>query len=571
MIVLTGGTIHSMVGGLASAESLAYDEGTVVAVGTSEEVILAAGRGARVVDLGGRAVVPGFIDAHHHLSMAVLLRGAADCRPPGTLSIGQLALRMRDAAAKLSRDQWVVGFGYDERRLRERRHPTRAELDLACPDHPAIALHSSYHQCVANSRALEVAGIGRETPDPAAGRIVRGRRGEPAGLLVETAMAPVETAARQSLSMRDQDGFAERLARYQESLFAVGITRIADPTVTPGFERLYHRALESGHLRIPVLMMPVSEHGYLLPPSDRLDGPPTGEGSEALRVGPLKLFLDGGQNCAICLSLPQLARASYESAKLLPRQRSLDSLRTLLLVRPRIDRDLRFRTGIRYYESDAQAMEIAARAVERGFTLALHAMGNEAVNQAVRVIDRVRAAHRDSPPPRIEHAMFVDASPLERAEDLGIAVVTQPAFASLLTDESTPALPGLRILPIGTMQGIGIRVAASSDAPVTTFDPMDGVRAAVLRRNGSGSPVMSDEAIDARSAIGMYTREAAHACGCLDRCGTLEPGKRADLVILSADPCHLPVDLRGIRVLETVLGGETVYRRDAVGGLTPVG
>jgi predicted amidohydrolase YtcJ len=562
MRVLTGGAIHTMVGGLSSAEAVAYDRGVIVAVGRADEVLHAAGPDAEVVDLGERAVLPGFIDAHHHISLAALYGGAADCRPPHTRSIDDLARRLRDVAASLPKGEWVLGHGYDDRALRERRHPTRADLDKACPDHPAVAMHFSYHACVANSRALELAGIGRGTPDPAAGWIERGRRGEPTGRLLETATAPVETAARQSLLARDGQEFTERLLRYQEALFAVGITRIADPTVPPGLERLLRQAHRSGDLRVPLIMMPVSESGYLLPPSDRLDGAPTGEGSDELRVGPLKLFFDGGENCAMCLTARQAMRAALQGVGFAARAHTVGHLRALRRIRPRIGRDLCLRTGVRYFESDAPAVELATRAVERGFGLAIHAMGNEAVAQAVRVIERVRGKHRDTPPPRIEHAIFATEAPLERAAALGIAVVTQPAFVSFLGADTLPPLPGLRVLPIGTMNGIGVRVAASSDAPVLPFDPMDGVRAAVLRRAAPGRSVMPEEAVDARAAIGMYTREAAHACGCLDTCGTIEPGKRADLVILSADPCHLPVSLRDIRVAETVLGGETVYRAE---------
>ncbi|MEJ7813504.1 MAG: amidohydrolase [Gemmatimonadaceae bacterium] len=530
-------------------------------------MIALAGVGAEVTELRGRAVVPGFVDAHHHLSNATLYRGAVDLTPRSARSVGDILIALRRAAASLPLGAWVVGIGYDDFALAERRPPTRRELDDACPDHPVMAMHFSFHQCVVNSRALEAAGIGRETRDPPAGRIGRGRRGEPNGQLFETAISRVEPLARAGLLQRDTDGFIARLERYQQELFAVGITRVADPTVTRDFESLYRAAHASGRLRLPVVMMPVSERGYLEHPGDRLDDAPTGEGPDELRVGPLKLFFDGGDNCAVCITVAQGARAGLASAVRMLRTRSLAPLRFGLRAHARLGRDLRIHTGVHYYETDASSVAFASRAVERGWALAIHAMGNEGVEQALSTLAAVRARHRDSPPPRIEHAMLASRESFARASRDGITLVVQPSFVTVPAVTDAPPLDPLVVLGFRSMLDAGARVAASSDAPVTTFAPLDGVRSAVERRTASGEALTPEEAVSVREALAMYTREAARACGCLDTTGTIEPGKRADLVILSDDPCRVPVSsLSDVRVEETVLGGATVFRAGATPG-----
>ena len=564
MRVLLNGTVHTMAAA-EPASAVAYDGNTIAAVG-AEAVRLAREPGVETTDLAGRCVVPGFVDAHHHLAAAVLYRGAVDCSPAAVRSIEAMQARLRAAAAALPAGAWILGTGWDDWALAEGRAPTRDDLDAACPDHPVLAMHFSFHQGVASSRALALAGIGRETRDPPAGKIERGRGGEPNGRLYETAVSPVETLAAEGFLAHDAAHFADRLARYQDELFAAGITRLADPTVSRDVERVYREAHAAGRLRIPVTMMPVSDQGYLLHPTDRLDDAPTGEGTDTLRVGPLKLFFDGGDNCAMCLTVAQSLRMAVSTAAKMLRMRSLMPLRFAMRTGGRLALDpstgsrrrLHIHSGIRYYPTDEDAARMAGRAVERGWTLAVHAMGNEAVGQAVRTFAAVRARHRDAPPPRIEHAMLADAATLRRAADLGLVVVSQPSFLRIPAVQWLPSIPGLPALPFRAMRDAGVRVAGSSDAPVTGFAPLDGLRDAVERRLPSGELVAPEQALTPLEVLAMYTREAAVACGWGDVAGTLEVGKRADLVVLSGDPAR--ARLEELAVVETIAGGESVYR-----------
>jgi predicted amidohydrolase YtcJ len=309
-------------------------------------------------------------------------------------------------------------------------------------------------------------------------------------------------------------------------------------------------------MRIPFVLMPIDEGGYLVPPRERLDGAPTGEGDDGIRVGPLKLVFDGGNACAMCLTAGQALTASLVTVGRVLKTMSLAPWRAAMRGGGlRVGSDFKLRSGLRYYPEDEAALAVVAPAVERGFSLAIHAMGNDGVDQAIRTIAAVRKQHRDLPPPRIEHATFVDPSLLARARDLGIAIVAQPAFVDLFVD-GVPAVPGMRVLAHRSMLDHGITVAGSSDAPVIGFEPLEGIRRAVDRRG-----VASEEAVTAEEALAMYTREAAKVCGLVDM-GVLAEGARADFVVLSGDPA---LDPEAARVEQTVLGGRVVFRRGGEG------
>jgi predicted amidohydrolase YtcJ len=215
---------------------------------------------------------------------------------------------------------------------------------------------------------------------------------------------------------------------------------------------------------------------------------------------------------------------------------------------------------LRYYPDDAELLRLTRAAVERGFAIAVHAMGNEAVAQALRLYAAVGARHTALVPPRVEHAMLAGDAQLRRARDLGVAVVVQPPFLSIPAAAGVPPLPGIHLFGFRSMLDAGLQVAGSSDAPVAGFAPLDAFRDARFRRDAEGVPTRPEEGVTGYEALAMYTREGARACGSLTTAGTLEPGKRADLVVLSCDPCTASEEeLRATRVVETVVGGETVW------------
>ncbi len=493
-------------------------------------------------DLGpGRTILPGFIDAHHHAGLHALYGGSARLGPPEVTDIPSLQ-RALAAEASRTRGEWIVVTDWDDERLAERRAPTRLELDDACPDRPVLAMHYSCHRAVANSRALEEAGIDRDTPDPPGGLIERGRGGVPTGLLIERAMGPVESRARASLLVRDADGFVERLGRHYRAIVAKGITRIVDAMVPEPLALLFEEAARRGLVRVPTTLMPcATTSGYLDAPWSALDERPTGEARGAnLTVGPLKLVFDGSPVCAMCLGWWQVAGSLVSTIAMTLRHRSLGALRISLSTKPVLG--AKVRTGLLLYDP-SEARKIVREATARGFRIATHAIGNAAVDLALDTYEETKPAH-----PRLEHAMTLSDVQIARIADLGAAVVAQPNFLRLPALGHAPHVPGLKTFPIRSLLARGVVVAGSSDFPCASFDPMLGIHSAMDRRTALGDLCEPDERVSREEAISLYTKNAAIAAGCLDECGTLDVGKRADLVVLEGD-----------EVRATIIAGEVVY------------
>jgi len=537
------------------AEALAWKDGRLIAVGGRAEVARVAGPSSAAWDVGGRTVLPGFIDAHQHPSVAALYAGGVRLTPPAVTDISSLQELLAARAPALGPEEWVVGMDWDEARLSERRPPTRAELDDAVRDRPVFALHYTCHRAVANSRALELAEISRDTPDPSGGLISRGRGGLPDGLLIERGMSRVERLARAALCARDAEGFFTRLGRHFRALVEVGVTRVVDAAVPGDLGVLYREAQARGLITIPTVMMPVSTTGYLEAPWDVLDGPVTGDEEGSLSVGPLKLVVDGAPGCAMCLSWWQAAGTTLSAWAQAVRRGSLDPFRVGMSTGPRIGSKIR--TGIRLYRPDELA-DLVRAAAERGFAIASHAEGNEAIETALFAYAGAGSALARRNVARLEHVIFASRDLVERIAQSGASVVAQPSFLSLSAFASAPTIPGLRTKPLRWLLDAGVTLAASSDFPVTGFDPLDGIRAAVHRRSARGAVREPDQSVTLDEALSLYTRNAAKVCACLDDCGTLELGKRADIVVLDRRLTSLS-ELDSARVSATIVAGELAF------------
>ncbi len=533
------------------ADALAWRGERLIAVGSHADVARAAGPDAETWDARGATLLPGFIDAHQHPSIAALYGGGARLAPPAVSDIATLQHTLAAASAALPAGEWLVATDWNEGLLAEHRPPTRPELDDAVPDRPLFALHYTCHRALANSRALELAGIDAATPEPTGGVISRGPGRLPDGLLIERGMSRVESLARASLCAGDVEQFFARLGQHYRGLVAAGITRIADAAVPGDLAALYREAQRRGLVTIPTLLMPVSTAGYLEPPWDALEGPVTGATEGFLTVGPLKLVLDGAPGCAMCLDWWQFAGASLSSFALSVRRGSLEPLRLGMSVEPRFGRKLR--TGIHLF-SPAEARDLVQRATARGFAVATHAEGNAAIADALSAYEAAAGALDRAGPPRLEHVIYADRELARRIAGTGTAAVVQPYFLSLPAFTNAPSIPGLGIKPLRWLIDAGVVVAGSSDFPVTGFDPLDGIRAAVRRKREP------DQAITLDEALALYTRNAARAIGAFGECGSLEAGKRADLVVIDGGLAS-DADLDAARVRATIVGGEVACGR----------
>jgi hypothetical protein len=522
-LLFTGGPILTMNPAQPRAEALAVKDGRIAALGARQAVERLATERTQRVDLQGRALLPGFIDAHTHFVMTSLAPLAADCHTPPARTVDDLLDRLRERA-EATKDGWIKGGGYRQQRLAERRHPTRQELDRVSAERPVYLAHMTIHECVVNSVALRMAGISRETPEPPAGRIGRDAEGEPNGWLAEAAMSRIETLYTEWAL----DSYAAHvfglLAENADRHFAAGVTHLHDAAVSPRLEALYRQATRSGALRLPVTVLPSSGTGFFDPPIDRLDGAPSGEVLDGVRVSALKLFADGGVRAA-----------------------------TRVMV-DGVEKEF----GILFYRpQDLQDLVLDAH--KRGFQVAIHAHGNVAIEHALDAFEHALRQHPKADPRfRIEHCSLLDDRLIRRITDLGVVVVTQPNF--LRFGDMYIDYPGVAWLPYRQLLDAGARLVFSSDEPVDEWEPLAAMAAAITRRTAAGTDFHPDQRVTIEEALRLYTSEAATADFTERERGTLEPGKRADLVVLSEDPLSVNTENFGrLQVEATYVAGERVY------------
>jgi len=548
-LILRNARVRTLDAGDTRAEAIAFSAGRVAAVGTLEQV-RATLPGAPERDLEGRAVYPGFVDAHHHFCFSATW---GDLPPLRSLrSLDQILASVTAQATRIPAGEWIVLFGWDESQLAGGRGPTRFELDAAAPAHPVLLVHFSYHQGVLNSLGLQRTGLLDRSPDPPGGLRGRTPGGELDGHVHERCFGHAEGIARRSLAARDRDAWFATANRYQERVLATGITHVCDAAVPPEMEALYREWQKRGELHVGVTMMPLLGNIFAVP-AERLDGARTGEREGRLDVGPMKLFLDGGRLCAVCFSLRE---AILQFASALRRFLTGRGALPWLLapgVMARLGADLRFHTGLLFY-SETELAQLLVRASGHGFGIGIHAAGNAAIERAIGALAR---SYRGPLPPRIDHFfMATDRCRREAARE-GIHAVVQPPLAleqgDLFREAGVPAQLGYSAF--GRMRDAGIALAGSSDAPCADFDPIAAIDFAVRRELPSGAPFFPEEALSPRAAIELYTRGAARVLGMEGEIGQLCPGGRADAIVLSDDPLEVsPERLREISVLATYAG-----------------
>ena len=531
--VYRGGSIVTLDADDRVVEALGVEGDRIAAVGSEVEVLRWAGDGARVVELDGRALLPGFVDAHGHYPGAGVYAHAVDLNSPpigSVRNLDELVDRLRRQAAETEPGEWVVGMSYDDTLLAESRHPTQEDLDRASVDHPVGVVHVSGHLAAVNGRGLEQLGIDRGTPDPPGGRIRRSANGEPNGVLEETAMERVMAEVMRP-GLRDTLAIVEEANR---RALAAGVT-----TAQVGYatEELLGLVWLSRLGRIPLRLV-------IWPGVELMDAVLSGETSLPrtnplwVRFGAVKLISDGSIQ----------GYTAY--------------LREPYFVPPGGDPEAR---GYPRYPR-AELVERVAAYRDAGLQVAIHANGDAAIDD---VLDALEAAQRGDPEldarPVVIHAQMTRPDQLDRMQ----ALRAIPSFFVLHTyywgDRHRERFLGperaARISPTRTAQEKGVRFTLHCDTPVVPMEPMRLVWAAVNRRTTSGQELGPEERIDVVSALRAVTIEAAFQHFEEDLKGSLEPGKLADLVILGRSPlAENPADLAAIPVLETIVGGESVWR-----------
>jgi predicted amidohydrolase YtcJ len=517
----------------SGTESMLVRDGRIAVTGPAAAVRAAAGPGAAVVRLDGATVVPGLIDAHCHVMQVGYLAAAADCSQPAAPDIAAIRARLRAAADGTPAGSWVTGSGYVEYKLAERRHPTRADLDAAVPDRPAVLYHTSLHACVLNSAALQAAGLADGQPDPPNGAFGRDGQGRLTGVLFEGPMFRLlGDRLRHDLAHMDAAARARVVRRAGQRLAALGITAACDADLRCQTLAMYAEADDAGVLSQRIYGMAVHDEVDELARSGL-----QGRRSGRLAAQAVKIWADGGMS-----SRTAAIHGTYP-------------------VPP-------FGSGILYFEPaelTAMVRDIAAR----GFQVCIHAQGDRAIEIVLDAYAQALAGTPGNPRRhRIEHGGAMYPALTARAAELGILVVSQPGFLSGLGDGFAEAFPGQadQLYAFRSWQRAGITVAGSSDAPVITPDPLTGIRDAIVRRTAAGRVIGPDERLAARDALALYTTGGAFAMHRETEIGSLEPGKLADFTVLDRNPLSVRPDLiTDIQVLATVVDGTPTYQ---AGGIT---
>ncbi len=544
------------------ATAIAWENGTITRVGEKQDLIREC-KDAETIDGQGLTLVPAFIDPHIHFMDGTVYQGALDCSPAAAPDIQALKVLLAKEAAKHKKGEWIVAQGYDPWAYPQKRTPLRHDLDQACPNNPVVIIHYSFHECAANSRALALAGIDRDSLPPFAGIIKKDRQGNPTGHLIETAMEKVLRLSKKELIARSDQKILQRTQTAQQKLFEFGITRIGDPAVDHLSRKLYQQAFEQGMLKLTVFMFPCNEQNMLKLPLDKLDQPFQYRDNECLKTGHLKIFLDGADRTAMALTGKQLFQTIAMTFWDAVRTMSLTPVKTTMRSPVKLKKDGLFHFGLILAEPD-KCGQLVQKAVKKGFSPAFHAIGNEAVQLAVELISqnmpKASRSGKTVPPPRIEHGLFLNNDLIRRIKESGAAVVTQPLFLTHMDKENLPHMPEIKKLPLRSMIDQGIPVAGSSDFPVVSCNPLLGIEHAVTRVTKGSETLDQQEAVTVEQAFAMYTRQAAFVLGCLDDTGTLSPGKRADFILLSGDPLDSSnVCWHKVKVQKTYMNGKVVF------------
>jgi hypothetical protein len=526
-LVFVNGRVHTVDARNAIAEAVAVEGERITAVGSNAAVRPLAGPGTRVVDLHGRSLLPGFIDAHCHVTGVGSAQTAIDCKAPGMGSIRALAEEVRKRAALEPAGTWIRGRGYDQTRLAEQRHPNRFDFDPVAPDHPVIFTRTCGHICAANSKALELAGLSDTTPDPAGGRYDRAD-GRILGVAYETAQAPI-----QRVSALSPAELRAGILAGQEAYLRAGATSVHDAggLVGPAFVEAQdlHAA---GRLRLRVYAF--GTDGFGSRPGSALvqSGVHTGFGDDRLQIGAYKVVTDGSTSGPTGATREPYASNSDDS-------------------------------GILYWQQH-ELEDMVDKAHRGGFQVTVHAVGDRAIENYLDAIGRAMEAFpREGLRHRIEHCAILAPDLRPRVRRLGMVPAMQPAFFWEFGDGYIVNYGRQRadwFFPVKTMLAMGVIVAGSSDAPVTDHRPLFGIEQAMTRATNGGDCCGPDERLDLDAAIRLHTINGAYASFEERKKGSIEVGKLADLVVLSADITRVPPpELRDVPITMTIVGGQVEY------------
>ncbi|HEY3380553.1 MAG TPA: amidohydrolase [Vicinamibacterales bacterium] len=541
-MVLTNGRLATVDPSRATAEAIAIRGDRIEAVGTIAEMKAYIGPKTEVIDLAGRFAMPGFIESHAHFTGV----GAAKMQLElmKTRSWEEIAALVADAAKTARPGEWILGRGWHQEKWTHapagavEGFPTHELLSQAAPNNPVLLTHASGHATIANAKAMELAGITKQTPNPPGGEIIKDAKANPIGVFRETASGLVHKALNDARARRtpeqvnaDADREVELAAR---EFLSKGITSVHDAGTSFATVDRYKRFADAGKLGVRLYVMLGEDNADLAQnlAKYRMIGAANGH----LTVRSIKRLMDGALG----------SRGAW-------------------LLEPYAD--LPGKTGLNTESPDVMK-ETARLAIENGYQLCTHAIGDRANRETLNVYEQAFKAHPDQKDLRwrVEHAQHINAADIPRFGQLGVIASMQGIHC---TSDAPYVLArlGRQRADEGAyvwqkLMKSGAVVANGTDAPVEEVDPLPGYYALVTRRQKNGEVFYGDQRMTREDALRAYTLNGAFAAFEEKTKGSLTPGKVADITVLSADITTVPEDqIQRAEVLYTIVGGKVAYKK----------
>ncbi len=546
-LVLVNGRILTVDATDSVAQAVAITGGTIVEVGTSDAIRSRVGTTTQVIDLHGRAATPGLIDTHVHFSEAAALF-TVDLSDIAITKMDDVVARVAAQVARTKPGEWVTGNGWDEGKLAERRYISAADLDKVSPNNPVWLEHTTGHYGVANSYALKMAEVRKETLDPTAGTIDRDAQGNATGVMKEAATDLVTRLVPPYTRAQQREGLVRMIQDFNKE----GMTGAKDPGIGQQKWDLYQELLQEHLLTVRLFALwSGSRNGQgadqVLARVQALPRPPASFGDGVLLSGGVKMFMDGSGG----------ARTAWMHQDWNKNFRDTDA-------------------GNRGYPSiDPETYRrVVVDLHNAGIHVSTHAIGDRAIDW---VIDTYDLALKNKPTRGLRHGIIHDNTPTDHAievtarlqQDYDAAYPeSQSEFMWWIGDNYAGNLGpqrGLRLSPFQTYVRKGIKWAGGSDYPVTPFPARYGLWSSVARKTLNGTygatPFGVQEAVDVKIALRSYTAWAARQLFLDDRIGSIEVGKDADIAVWDRDPYSVPTDsLKDMKCELTLFRGQIVYR-----------